>query len=161
VAVDQATGLVLSAEQYLNRFGAIVVNILLDPQDATAPMGKDTLQRPESWCITVPGESGPVYVQLFVDDGNRIIGSRDTHREWAGNPASIGLDDITGIEVVVPGVDNGTWYVGATLDIGGDDPDGPGLEDLDGTYAGGVSVSGGTSIGGVNCGLGWLAHREP
>jgi hypothetical protein len=55
---------------------------------------------------------------------------------------------------VVPDVADGTWYVSALLDIGGDSVEtGPGLDDITAVYGSGVNVTGGEVQGGINFAL--------
>jgi hypothetical protein len=85
-----------------------------------------------------------LFIALFDNQGN------------FGDPTYVAryVDPDFPVDFVVPDVADGTWYVSALLDIGGDSVEtGPGLDDITAVYGSGVNVTGGEAQGGINFAL--------
>ena len=85
-----------------------------------------------------------LFVALFDNQGN------------FGDPTYVAryVDPEFPVDFVVPDIADGTWYVSALLDIGGDSVEtGPGIDDITAVYGSGVSVNGGETQGGINFAL--------
>ncbi|MCP4870167.1 MAG: hypothetical protein GY898_15790, partial [Proteobacteria bacterium] len=118
MAVDRDTGQPITASQYAQRAGGLIVYALMDGSDLSDVLGKSTMTGPGDYCITVSGYVGPVDIVAVVDeDNNHFIDSHDTAREHAFNPLAAAGNPIDNVDVVVDLYDD-------TLDWGnGDDDD--------------------------------------
>jgi len=100
VATARATGEVMSDWAYLICAGKTVLYVTLDPSDLSDPAAKFTMDTPGEWELHVQRDTGPYYLVALTDDGNRIIGTEDVHREYAFNPVHADRDQ-SGLEIVM------------------------------------------------------------
>ena len=132
IAIDRATGVVLSPEEYTDRAGGIILYVLPDAQDLSNILDKVTMVGPGPYEVSLTGYVGPVDVVAVADeDRNHFIDSDDTVREYAFNPLAAAGSPVEGVDVYVDlapdwhGDDDdddngGGWCGGDTTELSGD-----------------------------------------
>ncbi len=99
IAVDRDTGLELAPSVFAERAGGLIVYALPDAADLSEILGKETMEGPGEFEITITDYVGPFDVVVVADeDSNNFIENSDVLRHYAFNPlAAAGnpIDDVT------------------------------------------------------------------
>jgi len=122
IAVDRESGDVLSAADYTERGGPIIVYLTTDPADLSDPIAKFVMLEPSTWQTTVLSDGSQIFVVAVIDDNNnRIIEQTDMLREYASNPRTLGTSDLLNLDIYVDLAAPSTGGGGGGGGGGGDD----------------------------------------